>query len=62
MTQIFQDVLGFMPNFSVIIVAGIAFFLILVFHNLAEWFERVTRLPWMKEENQHIRDKLKKQE
>ncbi|MCM3713698.1 hypothetical protein [Halalkalibacter oceani] len=62
MSQLLHEVLGFMPNFSVMIVAVISFFLIWIVQHLTDWFERVTSLPWMKKENEHIRDKLKKQE
>lgn len=62
MAQFLQEILGFLPKFSVILVASISFFLIWILEHLTTWFEKVTRLPWMKEENEHLRDKVKNQE
>lgn len=61
MQEIFDRVLGFMPQRGVFWSALVTFLIAIMIQYLANWFESMTILPWMREENQNNRKKIQQE-
>jgi uncharacterized membrane protein required for colicin V production len=61
MLEIFDRVLGFMPQRAVFWSALGTFLIAIMIQYLANWFESMTVLPWMREENQNNRKKIQQE-
>ena len=61
MAEIMDNLLGFLPPGGVFFgSAGVAI-VILGFHYVNKWLNRILELPWMKEENQRKRKQVEQQ-
>jgi p-aminobenzoyl-glutamate transporter AbgT len=58
MQELMDRLLGFMPKHSVFWSATATFFLIFIIKYVVDWLIKMTRLPWMQEENQKRRQEL----
>ncbi len=56
--ELWNRLLGIMPNRPALLLAIMSFLLIIIAHYLNEWVKRVTEPPWKSKENQRNRKEI----